>query len=309
MLWRPGSDGPELGLIHRPRYDDWSFPKGKMDPGEHIQHTAQREVLEETGYRTILGRRLPTISYLVNGVPKRVRYWAGRAVPQQRGGGFTPNDEVDRLNWLTPSEARLRLTRALDTTVLDAFMSAPVETVPIILLRHGTAEHRSAHQWPDDRLRPLTTQGKGQAERLAPLLTAYGPLDIVSSPATRCLDTVRPYAGSQRKVIDVDPALSESAHEAAPRAAASWIRALIAEGRPTLVCTHRPVLNALVAAAIPASDTPEGPRINGRPWSRREAERVHNGKLAPGSAWVLHVTPRLGPRRLPRLVAADRLRP
>jgi len=110
-------------------------------------------------------------------------------------------------------------------------------------------------------------------------------------------------------VIDVDPALSESAHEAAPRAAASWIRALIAEGRPTVVSTHRPVLNALVAAAIPAPDSQDGPRINGHPWTRREAERVHNGKLATGSAWVLHVTPRLGPRHLPRLIAADRLSP
>ena len=366
MLWRPGPDGPELGIIHRPRYDDWSFPKGKMDAGEHIQHTAQREVLEETGYRAILGRRLPTISYQVNGVPKRVRYWAARAVTEHSEAGsspFIPNAEVDGLAWLTPAEARLRLSRALDTTVLDAFMSAPVDTIPIILLRHGTAEHRSEHRWPDDRLRPLTPQGKAQAERLAPLLTGYGPLDIVSSPAIRCLDTVRPYAGSRHVVIDVDPALSESAHEAAPHAAASWIRALIAKGRPTLVSTHRPVLNALIAAAFPPPDAPDrtggphapddlyapdapegsdapdaadgsdapegpnaldapngpdstdgpfapdGPRINGRPWTRREAERVHNGKLATGSAWVLHVTPRQGPHRLPRLVAADRLRP
>jgi len=76
-------------------------------------------------------------------------------VPEHAGGGrFTPNAEVDRLAWLTPSEARLRLSRELDTGVLDAFMSAPVETIPIILLRHGTAEHRSAQRWPDDRLRP-----------------------------------------------------------------------------------------------------------------------------------------------------------
>lgn len=311
VLWRPGPDGPELALIHRPRYDDWSFPKGKTDAGEHIQHTAQREVFEETGYRMVLGRRLPTISYQVNGAPKRVRYWAGRAVPEYAAGGgrFTPNAEVDRLAWLTPAEARMRLTRALDATVLDAFMAAPVQTIPIVLLRHGTAEHRSAEHWPDDRLRPLTAQGKAQAERLAPLLNGYGPLDIVSSPAARCLDTVRPYAGSRRVVIDVDPALSESAHEAAPQAAASWIRALVAEGRPTLVSTHRPVLDALLAAAIPPPGGADGPRINGRPWTRREAERVQNGKLATGSAWVLHVTPRLGPRRLPRLIAADRLRP
>ena len=340
MLWRPGPDGPELALIHRPRYDDWSFAKGKQDPGEHIQLTAQREVFEETGQRMVLGRRLPMISYDVAGVPKHVRYWAARVVPSTAGGGrFEPNREVDRLAWLTPAEAKARLGRWLDVTVLEAFLSAPVDTVPIILLRHGAAEHRSTQRYPDDRIRPLTARGRAQAERMAQLLGAYGPLDIVSSPATRCLDTLRPFAGITRTVIDVDPALTESAHDAAPRAAAGWIRALIAEGHPTLVCTHRPVLNALLAAVIPApnskdkdrdrdretdrdkdkdksgpggaggSGNPDGPRINGRPWTKREAERVLNGKLTPGNAWILHVTKRLGPRRLPHLVAADRLRP
>jgi 8-oxo-dGTP diphosphatase len=313
VLWRPGSDGPELALVHRPRYDDWSFAKGKQEPGEHIQLTAQREVFEETGQRMVLGRRLPTITYEVAGVPKHVRYWAARVIPSSAGGGrFEPNREVDRMAWLTPGEAKARLGRWLDVTVLEAFLSAPVDTVPIILLRHGGAEHRSAQKFPDDRIRPLTARGRAQAERMALLLDGYGPLDIVSSPATRCLDTVRPFAGSRRTVIDVDPALTESAHEAAPRAAASWIRALIAEGRPTLVSTHRPVLNALLAAVIPppnSKDGPEGPRINGRPWTKREAERVLNGKLAPGNAWILHITKRLGPRRLPRLVAVDRLQP
>jgi len=313
VLWRPGPDGPELALIHRPRYDDWSFAKGKQDPGEHIQLTAQREVFEETGQRMVLGRRLPAISYDVAGATKHVRYWAARVVPSSAGGGrFEPNREVDRLAWLTPAEAKARLGRWLDVTVLEAFLSAPVDTVPIILLRHGAAEHRSAQKYPDDRLRPLSARGRVQAERMAPLLDGYGPLDIVSSHATRCLDTVRPFAGSRRAVIDVDPALTESAHDAAPRAAASWIRALIAEGRPTLVCTHRPVLNALLAAVIPtpnSKDGSDGPRINGRQWTKREAERVLNGKLAPGNAWILHITKRLGPRRLPRLVAIDRLRP
>jgi phosphohistidine phosphatase SixA/8-oxo-dGTP pyrophosphatase MutT (NUDIX family) len=339
VLWRPGPDGPELALIHRPRYDDWSFPKGKMEPGEHIQLTATREVLEETGQRIVLGRRLPSISYPVAGAHKRVRYWAGRAVDASEGGGrFEPNDEVDRVAWLTPAEARLRLSRPLDAVVLEAFLAGPADTVPIVLLRHGTAERRS-QKYADDRIRPLSAKGHTQAESLTGLLACYGRLRVVTSPAVRCADTVRPFAGDQHSAIDVDPSLTEAAHAAAPRAAASWIRALIAEGEPTVVCSHRPVLDDMLAAVlsqagllqgapvrtpIPAAGTRRGavngsgpsdpPSVNGHPWSRREADRLlgadrSGGLLAPGRAWVLHVTPQLGPRRLPRLVAIDRLRP
>lgn len=327
VLWRPGPDGPELALIHRPRYDDWSFPKGKQDPGEHIQMTAMREVFEETGQHLVLGRRLPAISYqLATGATKRVRYWAGQAQPEADAvsSRFEPNDEVDRLAWLTPEEALGRLTRRLDATVLKAFLAAPVDTVPIVLLRHGTTE-RHSRRFPDDRVRPLAAQGHAQAAALAALLGCFGRTRIVSSPAVRCVDTVRPFADSARMIIDVDPALSDEAHAATPRAAASWIRALTAEGEPTVVCAHRQVLDDLLAAVLaqegltgqlPIRDAPaqSAPVVNGRPWSRREYERLlgadhTGGKLAPGHAWALHITRRLGPRRLPRLVAMDRLRP
>ena len=93
---------PEVAVIHRPRYDDWSLPKGKVDPGESEPVTAVREVHEETGYSSHLGRRLTSVSYPVEtqGI-KKVRYWAARAVD----GDFTPNDEVDELKWLPVSAA------------------------------------------------------------------------------------------------------------------------------------------------------------------------------------------------------------
>jgi 8-oxo-dGTP diphosphatase len=312
VLWRPGPDGPELALIHRPRYDDWSFPKGKLDPGEHAQLAAVREVHEETGHLIALGRRLPTIAYEVNGMPKRVRYWAGRPLPAH-SQAFEPNDEVDRLAWLTPGEGRRRLSRQLDVTVLDAFLGTPSDTTPIVLLRHGAAKRRGSVE-ADDRLRPLSEEGVAQSGALVPLLSCFGPLAVVSSPAVRCVDTIRPYAGSGRAIIDIDPALSQEAHAAAPRTAASWMRALISEGRPVVVCSHRPVLDGLLAAVLPAADAPQGPHITGRPWSRREADRLlgadrRGGRLPAGNAWVLHFTPRLGPRSRPRLIAVDRLRP
>ena len=89
VLWRPGGDGsaPEVAVIHRPRYDDWSLPKGKVDPGETEPVTAVREVHEETGYSCVLGRRLASVSYPVEQGVKKVRYWAARAVD----GTFSPN--------------------------------------------------------------------------------------------------------------------------------------------------------------------------------------------------------------------------
>ena len=92
---------PEVAVVHRPRYDDWSLPKGKVDPGETEPVTAVREVAEETGYAAQLGRRLAAVSYPVEtqGI-KKVRYWAARTLD----GEFTPNDEVDELKWLPVSD-------------------------------------------------------------------------------------------------------------------------------------------------------------------------------------------------------------
>lgn len=121
VLWRrsQADGGPEVCLVHRPRYDDWSFPKGKLKRGESALAAALREVLEETGFACAPGARLPTARYEVNGRPKEVAYWAAEATH----GAFTPNDEVDRLLWLPPPVARNRLTRPGDRDQLDAFVT------------------------------------------------------------------------------------------------------------------------------------------------------------------------------------------
>lgn len=120
VLWRrsPYDGGLEICLVHRPRYDDWSYPKGKLKRGETALEGALREVLEETGHHCAPGARLPTSRYLVNGRPKEVTYWAAEATH----GAFVPNDEVDRLIWLSPTAARNRLTRPRDRDQLDAFL-------------------------------------------------------------------------------------------------------------------------------------------------------------------------------------------
>ena len=107
VVWRPAGDGVEVVVVHRPRYDDWSLPKGKLDPGESWEEAAVREVWEEVGLRCRLGEELPPVDYRDNkGRAKVVRYW----LMEPESGGFTPNEEVDEVRWLSPHEAEQLLT-------------------------------------------------------------------------------------------------------------------------------------------------------------------------------------------------------
>ncbi|MGX4690807.1 NUDIX hydrolase [Streptomyces sp. JNUCC 63] len=117
VLWRrsPLDGALEVCLVHRPKYDDWSHPKGKLEPGEDPLAGALREVAEETGYGAVPGAELSTVTYMAGGRPKRVRYWAAEATT----GRFTPNKEVDRVLWLPPAAARTRLTRSGDRELID----------------------------------------------------------------------------------------------------------------------------------------------------------------------------------------------
>ena len=109
VVWRKGDDGrPEFAVIYRPKYDDWTLPKGKLDPGETFEQAALREVEEETGLRCRLGKRLGDTHYRDrHDRPKLVQWWAMEAEPGS--GEFTPNDEVSELEWLSPADARRRL--------------------------------------------------------------------------------------------------------------------------------------------------------------------------------------------------------
>ncbi|MFI9153083.1 NUDIX hydrolase [Streptomyces sp. NPDC053367] len=120
VLWRrsPADGEPEICLVHRPRYDDWSHPKGKLKRGEDALTGALREVVEETGHTARPGGELSTVHYLAGGRPKQVRYWAAEAT----GGGFVPTTEVDRVLWLRPQAARARLTQPRDRELVDELL-------------------------------------------------------------------------------------------------------------------------------------------------------------------------------------------
>ena len=120
VVWRRAPDGLEILVVHRPRYDDWSFPKGKLDRGETHEVAARREVLEETGLEVDLGPELVAVDYVDHrGRPKTVRYWSMTVA----GGEFAPNDEVDEVAWLALREVPRELTYRRDADVLDAFVA------------------------------------------------------------------------------------------------------------------------------------------------------------------------------------------
>ena len=269
VLWRHGANGPQIALVHRPKYDDWSYPKGKTKTGEHVLRTAVREVWEETGIWPILGRRLPAREYEKDGRPKRVEYWAATA--GETADEFEPNDEVDRVEWLPLAEARRRLSYEHDAELLSDFADGPIRTAPYILLRHTSAGDK--HRWEDDDvMRPLDARGRAEAAGLAEALAAYGPTRVLSSATARCLETVLPYAGRMGAAVHTDWAFSMGTPVAASKEAGGRFAQLIADRLPTLVCTHGELVPELVGRACEAlgAEPPEDPR------------------LPKGGFWVLH---------------------
>jgi 8-oxo-(d)GTP phosphatase len=274
LLWRPGPEGPEVALVHRQRYDDWSLPKGKALPGEHVLLTAVREVAEETGVQVILGRRLPSTHYQQHGNrPKTVDYWAARAAdgPQP---GFVPNDEVDEVGWLGVAAARDRLSYPHDIGVLDEFAAGPPDTHPLILVRHASAGSKDgwrADGHDDDLKRPLDALGRQQKEELAPLLRCYGTARVLSSAAERCAETVQPYADLTSQRLQAERALTvglAGAGEARRR-----VDQVLGGGLPAVICAHRENLSVILEEACAVLG----------------AKAPGSGPLPLGGFWVLHV--------------------
>ena len=244
VLLRESDRGQEVAVIHRSMRQDWSLPKGKVDPGEHVLSAAVRECDEETGLVPVLGVPLPRQEYTALGLPKIVDYWTARV---SRDEGFSPDDEVDALDWVTPEEARARLTYPRDADLVDIARALP-PTSPLILLRHAQALKRADFKGTDDAERPLSGRGRTQAKALVPLLAAYGIEAVHSSDSVRCRETVRRYAKSIDTGVVEEPTLSEAGFDERPKRAAKRMRALLADPQPIVVCSHRPVLPTLVEA-------------------------------------------------------------
>jgi 8-oxo-dGTP diphosphatase len=237
----PGADRDVL-LVHRPKYDDWSFPKGKLDRGEHVTAAAVREVAEETGLRIRLGRPLASQGYPTSKGDKTVHYWIGRVVGSEDVSGYAANGEIDEVAWVPADKAAQILTYSHDRDTLAEALGSRKRTETVLVLRH--AEARARRAWHgDDRLRPLLVGGHRQAARLVPVLAAYGVRRVMTSSSARCVDTVAPFclaAHAEPELLDL---LSEE--DARPRKVRRLVRAAVealGESGPTLVCSHRPVL-------------------------------------------------------------------
>ena len=256
VVWRPGEADHEIALVHRPRYDDWSYPKGKREPGEHLLMTAVREVAEETGLRVVLGRPLSPTVYPVTAGVKEVSYWVARSLGSSQAAPFVPNDEVDEVAWLPAKKARERLSYDRDAAVLDEFGSGPVATAPLILLRHAEAGRKAERTGPDwaaeDLARPLDERGVAEADLLAALLASYGRCRVLSSAAERCAASVRPYAAAVGVPVETEPAFTVARGQAPTEAGTTRAAALALSEQPALICAHRENLPGLIRAAFGA---------------------------------------------------------
>jgi 8-oxo-(d)GTP phosphatase len=255
VAWRPGPGGePEILLVHRSKYDDWSLPKGKTEPDEPLPVTAAREVLEEGGARLALGRRLASVRYNVGGRPKRVHYWAARVLSVDARA--VPNSEVDEVTWLTASQAVDKVSYTHDHGVLADFAARPAQTVPLILLRHAKALSKSGWKRADES-RPLDDAGRSDAKALADLLACFAPRPrLISSTAVRCTETLGPLSELTGEQVRAEPSLylhNESTLAGAADSAAgltALVREVIAAGEPTVICAHRENLPLLQEAAL-----------------------------------------------------------
>lgn len=240
VLWRhSGRHGLRIAVVHRPRYGDWSLPKGKSKRRESLQQTAVREIAEETGFPAVLGRVVARVQYDVAAGHKEVTHFSARAGT----GRFAPTDEVDRLEWLTPAQAVDRLDYPDDIGAVEDFDSLPVGLSTIVVVRHARAGKREAFDG-DDLTRPLDTKGRAQAEALQHILDSYRPERIISAPATRCVQTVEPTATHAALSIEIDGGLGEERYRDEPGAARRLIRSLLAGSPSTrfLLCSQGGVI-------------------------------------------------------------------
>ncbi len=251
LLWRGSQDALEVALVHRPKYDDWSWPKGKLEPGEAWAAAAVREVHEETGLHARLGIPLPLSTYDVGTAgalrPKVVQYWAAQVLA---GDGELAN-EVDEVRWLEAAEARRLLDYRRDRLQLkaldDAARAGQLDTWPLLVVRHASAVPRRRWKQPDPR-RPLDAAGHARALQLVPILSAYGVTRLLTSDAERCAATIAPYGRAAGVRVLGRHALSEEGFADDSSRAVNALGKAVARGEAAALCTHRPLLPTLIGA-------------------------------------------------------------
>lgn len=295
--WRVRSGVLEVLLIHRPRYDDWSWPKGKQDRGETLVECAVREVREEIGLEEPLGIPLPATSYRVTAGLKVVHYWAVKA--SSSSAVHPDGTEVDSVHWCGTEEAATLLTNPTDVLPLrwlaECQRRGELDTLPIVLLRHAKAKPRGSWTKAEGD-RTLAASGLRQAAAVGRLLAVWRPQRVITSPWRRCVDTVRPYIAASKGSVKVrlNEKLTEASHARKPEKSATIVAKLFEKGTSAVICTHRPVLPTLLKAFAQRCETGiEGELPADDPY------------LAPGEMLVFHVTV----EGIPQVVAVEQVKP
>jgi 8-oxo-dGTP diphosphatase len=269
LLWRENSDRAiEMALIHRPKYDDWTLPKGKIESGETALECAYRELIEETGIQGAFTRQLGSVEYEEGEQKKRVIYWAAQAATTPFE--FTPNDEVDKIVWLSGSEAKQIATHPSDIEIIENFLQQEPRTDTLIILRHTKALERG--DWDEkDSERTLNEKGEDQARRLIKHLEPFAIEEVYTSNYVRCVQTVTPLANARDLVITQVPSLNEETFEEDPLRSVSFANALKQDEKNILICSHNPVIPTMLRGIL-----------------NTKLKNKDLIKLEPGDAWVIH---------------------
>ena len=294
LCWRIVDGEPVVLIVRRTQYRDVSVPKGKLDPGELPPETAVRELLEETGLRASIASPFSDVRYLAGGRPKVVHYWSAEVVDDADAdvSGFVPNDEIAAVEWMPLAQARRLATYPHDVEMLDELQrrieAGVARTFAIIIARHGKALPPGAWDGPDAS-RPLMHRGRQQADQIASAIAAYGPDRIVTSDATRCVETVAPLSALTGVPAKPVHGLSQDAVGTPRSTVEKVIAKRLRRGRTVVLCSHGPVIPELIRAIANAT-------TGGSSQALSQA-----ASLATGDFAAIHIAP--GDR--PRIVAIE----
>jgi len=269
VLWRSSPGGTiEVALVHRPRYNDWSLPKGKLRPGEHPLVAACREVAEETGIQAAAGKRLDIEHYDTPLGSKAVEFWAMHG-PERP---FKPTAEVDRLAWMSLADARWRLRYRRDFYIIGSLETLADSTLAasavLLLVRNARAVPAGRREGAGGD-RPLDAGGRDQAEALRRALPAFGPSRLLSAGGARFADTMRPLGAELGLPVETEPVFGEEEYAASPGRGLTRILELVSVGGTSAVCAPGAVIRHLLFALAEDAglDLTGYPAVKGSVWA------------------------------------------